>query len=139
LSISLLKNKKKGIYYFTDLRTYNGQWNNNAMNGFGEFRWKDGKKYFGSYKEDKKEGFGIYFWREPQIKVYIGFWKNGKHDGIGKYLTKDKARIGLWNKGEKVKWLVDHAEALKYFKGENTNYFRYFTCTLDEIQRLIKD
>ena len=109
------------------------------MNGFGEFRWKDGKKYFGSYKEDKKEGFGIYFWREPQIKVYIGFWKNGKHDGIGKYLTKDKARIGLWNKGEKVKWLVDHAEALKYFKGENTNYFQYFTCTFDEIQRLIKD
>jgi len=109
------------------------------MNGFGEFRWTDGKKYNGNYIDDKKEGFGIYYWKEPQIKVYIGFWKNGKHDGVGKYISKDKSKVGLWEKGEKKKWLNDFKEALHYIKEDNKKYFKYFTYDLQEIQKLIRD
>ena len=58
----------------------------NAMNGYGEFLWQDGKRYRGFYINDKKEGFGIYYWPDP-VRIYIGFWKNGKQDGLGKYLS----------------------------------------------------
>lgn len=109
------------------------------MNGYGEFKWKDGKTYVGEYKNDKKDGFGIYYWKEPNPKAYIGFWKNGKHDGIGKYITKEKSRIGLWNKGEKVRWFNNYNEGKIYLTKENKKYSHYFDYNLLQIKRLINE
>ena len=46
------------------------------MEGYGEFRFGDGKVYEGFYLADKKEGYGIFKW--PNGKRYEGDWNNGK-------------------------------------------------------------
>ena len=30
------------------------------MNGYGEFKWPDGRIYKGNYKDDQKDGYGIF-------------------------------------------------------------------------------
>ena len=37
-------------------------WENNKMNGFGRFKWPDGRIFEGEYLNDKKDGFGIFNW-----------------------------------------------------------------------------
>ena len=38
----------KGIYYFADLaKTYNGEFENGSMHGFGREEWFDGSMYVG--------------------------------------------------------------------------------------------
>ena len=46
------------------------------MEGYGVFKWEDGKRYEGEYIADKKEGWGVFFW--PDGRKYEGYWKNGK-------------------------------------------------------------
>lgn len=38
----------KGIYIWSDKRTYTGGWSNNKMHGNGKFTWPDGKVYEGN-------------------------------------------------------------------------------------------
>jgi hypothetical protein len=120
------------VYYFTDQRTYIGQWKDNSMNGYGEFYWKDGKRYVGYYENDKKEGFGIYYWEHPH-RAYIGFWKQGKQEGIGKYINTQKTRYGLWSQGEKRLWYETEKEALEALLPEQQKYMSIFKYDLKEI------
>lgn len=46
------------------------------MDGFGEYRWTDGRIYSGEYREDKKHGYGIYKWVDG--REYQGNWALGK-------------------------------------------------------------
>lgn len=46
------------------------------MNGWGEFKWPDGRIYRGYYKNDIKDGEGE-FTIDENTK-YKGGWKNGK-------------------------------------------------------------
>jgi hypothetical protein len=46
------------------------------MQGFGVFRFSDGKTYEGFYEEDKKVGFGVFKWVTG--KRFEGWWKDGK-------------------------------------------------------------
>ena len=55
------------------------------MNGFGFYRFADGKSYLGYYKADRKHGYGIFAWVDG--KQYMGWWSLGKQDGYG-ILTK---------------------------------------------------
>lgn len=106
------------------------------MHGYGEFNWKDGKKYVGFYKQDKKEGFGIYYWEDPN-KIYIGFWNNGKQDGVGKYITKDKICYGLWNSGERVRWLKDVEEVKGLMDNEQLKFSYLFKYDLLKIKKFL--
>jgi hypothetical protein len=124
------------MYYFTDQRTFIGQWKNNSMHGYGEFRWKDGKKYVGFYKNDKKDGFGIYYWEEPN-KVYIGFWRNGKQDGIGKYIITDKTYYGIWSNGEKIKLCKDFEEIKNFVTSEQKKFMYLFYFDMPKIKKLL--
>ena len=65
------------------------------MNGYGIFKWPDGRKYEGDYKKDKKEGFGIYYW--PDGRIFRGNWFNGKQHGEGEFYDP---RTGIWKKGK---------------------------------------
>ena len=40
------------------------------MEGFGTFKWADGRSYVGEYVNDKKEGHGIFRW--PDGSKYNG-------------------------------------------------------------------
>ena len=57
----------------------------------------------GFYKNDKKNGFGKYRWSDG--REYIGFWENGKQSGYGKYTIGDQSQLGKWVKGKRVCWL----------------------------------
>jgi hypothetical protein len=46
------------------------------MEGYGSYKWADGRKYEGEYRNDKKNGYGIYMWSDGRI--YSGFWVKGK-------------------------------------------------------------
>lgn len=43
---------------------YEGEWEDNNMDGKGVYKWKDGRKYEGEYKMDKKQGYGTYTWAD---------------------------------------------------------------------------
>ena len=65
LLIIILK-EKVYIYIWSDKREYNGQWKDNKMDGYGEFKWPDGRIYQGEYKDDQKDGYGVYIWPNGQ-------------------------------------------------------------------------
>ena len=46
------------------------------MHGKGIFYWTDGRTYTGEYKQDKKHGDGVFEW--PDGKKYYGKWDNGR-------------------------------------------------------------
>lgn len=117
-----------GIYYWDDGTRYAGEWNcehmngvgeiqfanggiyegsvvNGLMDGFGMFKWKDGKEYIGSYNKGIKEGFGIFIWDRSCYQVYLGFWKEGKMNGIGMKISNKKYKVGMWEEGQKKRWL----------------------------------
>ena len=48
----------KGLYIFPDGKKYNGDWKNNKMDGTGEFTWPNGRIYIGEYKDGKKKVLG---------------------------------------------------------------------------------
>jgi hypothetical protein len=102
------------------------------MHGYGEFRWKDGKRYLGYYTHDKKEGFGIYYWASPN-RVYIGFWKGGKQDGVGKYINPKTVRFGLWKNGERDKWFSSEKEAIEYLQLGQLKFRKLFKYDLNDI------
>ena len=71
--------------------------------GFGSYKWKDGKRYAGYHVHDKKEGFGIYYWPITD-RVFIGFWKDGKQHGTGIIKGTDGCKlIGEWKNGIRIK------------------------------------
>ena len=108
------------------------------MHGYGEFRWKDGKKYAGYYLHDKKEGFGIYYWANPN-RVYIGFWKGGKQDGIGKYINPKITRFGLWKNGEREKeWFKSEKEAMQCLTNTQEKYRSLFKYELKDITNFLE-
>ena len=75
------------------------------MHGKGVFSWPDGRKYEGEYLNDLKHGQGKFEW--PSGKMYDGSWADGKQDGPGIYRARenDKLREGVWEKGQRVKWI----------------------------------
>jgi hypothetical protein len=102
------------------------------MHGYGEFRWKDGKRYLGYYTHDKKEGFGIYYWASPN-RVYIGFWKAGKQDGVGKYINPKTVRFGVWKNGEREKWFSSEKEAMEHLENSQLKFKNLFKYDLKDI------
>ena len=57
------------------------------------------------YKDDKKEGYGIFKWVDG--KKYRGYWINGKQNGEGEFYnnsTKQWKKCLVQN-GKKIKWL----------------------------------
>ena len=75
------------------------------------FTWMDGRKYKGEYKNDKKEGYGEFKWPDGRVllkfkQIYKGQWKNGKQHGVGVYIGESKAeKQGIWEEGKRIRWI----------------------------------
>jgi hypothetical protein len=106
------------------------------MSGYGEFKWKDGKRYLGYYLNDKKEGFGIYYWTSSG-RAYIGFWKKGKQDGVGKYINNETTRFGLWRYGERLKWFENEKEILEHIPAGLSGFKKIFKFDINDIQNFL--
>ena len=44
------------MYKWSDGKSYEGDWLNNKMHGWGHLIWPDGKQYIGEFEEDKRHG-----------------------------------------------------------------------------------
>lgn len=58
--------------------SYDGDWVNGQMHGFGTYRFADGATYEGVMQDDWPNGEGTA--RYPNGGVYVGRWKNGKYE-----------------------------------------------------------
>ena len=148
-----------GIIEFPDQKYYQGEIKKGRMEGFGEFFWKDEKKYIGNYKNDKRNGFGVLIFKSNSNNnsiiinqntnrnltdnysyndlynfcAYIGFWKNGNMDGFGMKVNCLEVKYGLWEHGNKRKYL-DTKFALKtYIKCIDKKYIKLFLGHQSEI------
>jgi len=59
----------------TSLVSYEGGFEGDLKDGFGEYRWASGNVYKGNYKRDVREGYGEMNWIDGTI--YKGEWKGG--------------------------------------------------------------
>lgn len=138
-----------GIIEFPGKIFYQGEIRNGKMDGFGEFFWKTNKKYIGYYKNDKRNGFGVFIFKgennehnndklKPTIinndnsaldgySAYIGFWKSGNMDGFGIKINSKHLKCGVWDNGQKKKWL-ENEKAIKHYLEYNVpnQYFNFF-------------
>jgi len=85
----------------------------------------------GFYNLDKKDGFGIYIWNDS--RAYIGFWKDGKQHGTGKYINEGAIKYGQWQKGKRVKWFENEAEALETIPESDQIFSKLFVYNLQDI------
>ena len=87
LIINGLKEGKGNFVWGKNGDKYEGEWNNDLMDGKGIYYfnnepWK-GDKYEGDFKNGKKEGKGVYYYKSGDR--YEGDWKDNKKDGNGIY------------------------------------------------------
>jgi hypothetical protein len=54
----------------------------------------DNSVYEGEFQDDKIEGFGKFVWSKD--KYYEGQWKNNSLEGFGIFVKKDKIYIGIY-------------------------------------------
>jgi hypothetical protein len=94
------------------------------MNGFGVYRWKDGRYFKGTYVLDKKSGQGIYRWTDG--RVYSGEWLVGKQHGVGCiFYPNNKVKKARYENGNKV-------EDIELSKEQEENLLREHKATLEE-------
>jgi len=56
----------------------------------------------GQYVEDKKEGYGVFKWADG--KMYKGHWKDGKQHGKGILVDQEgKETEAEWVEGKKIR------------------------------------
>ena len=46
------------------------------MEGFGRYVFATGKAYEGQFSNDLKDGYGVFKW--PDGRIYAGWWQEGK-------------------------------------------------------------
>lgn len=76
------ENKKRhgwGQFVFQNGSIYEGQWQNDAISGYGRLIRND-CYYEGDVKNSRANGSGTY---EDHYRHYSGQWKNDKRNGIG--------------------------------------------------------
>ena len=116
--------------------SYDGQWKDGKMEGYGKKVWKSGGSYDGQWKDGKMEGTGKYVWKSGDS--YNGLLKDGKKEGTGKYVWangdeyngqwKDDKMEGfgkkVWANGDSYdgQWKDDKMEAGKYVWANGDSY-----------------
>jgi len=135
-----------GIIEYPGKKYYQGEVKNGRMDGFGEFFWGNEKKYIGNYKNDKRDGFGVFITKSSTfpsstiinditnndiqelnyISSYIGFWKNGNMDGFGIKVNGQEIKYGIWENGNKKKYLESNLVFKTYFKWVDKKYNKLF-------------
>ena len=64
-----------GFYIWQNQHTYLGDFVNGQMHGKGLYKWIDGEEYEGEYVNNIKEGKGVFKWGDGRV------FKGGFHDG----------------------------------------------------------
>lgn len=88
-------NKRHGVGVITTPDyTYQGDWNNDVMDGYGTYVFSCRDVYKGSHKNDRFDGYGVYTGSTGTIVK--GAYKADKKDGYGTYEDRTNYRSGLY-------------------------------------------
>ena len=85
-----------GKYIWSNKHEYIGDFIEGDMNGKGKYKWPDGNEYEGEYVNNKREGEGKFKWNNGD--VFKGLFHDGKPYGKGIMIRK-----GITYKGEFIK------------------------------------
>ena len=96
-----------GFYYWPKgTKNYKGYYAHDQIDGFGVMEWVDGRKFRGFWDKDKKVGFGIH--HNTDGSSISATWFNNKLHGYGVYESKLKVRkFGAWKHGKKIATLSE--------------------------------
>lgn len=67
--------------------SYDGEWNQDVMEGKGVFTYASGATYDGEWMNNAYAGQGTYTW--PNGTSYVGQWENGAMHGQGTYTDEE--------------------------------------------------
>ena len=124
---------------------FEGELNDNAMNGNGYMIWFNKcEKFVGQWKNNLQNGFGMHIWYDKNNENkflrnrYIGEWKNGKRNGYGKFFYNNGCIYeGFWKNNKKDGFGI-------YYYFDKTKYIGNFKddimidkLTADQIKLLI--
>ena len=87
-----------GTYKWNNNHIYKGEFLNGNMNGMGYYTWPEGGYYKGNYINNIKEGYGEFMW--PDGKIFKGSFNNGKPHGKGILIIKNIEKEVIFNNGQ---------------------------------------
>ena len=90
----------KITFYSKDV--YEGQFDNDNINGYGKITYNNNDIYLGDWENNKKHGFGCY--RSYEGDFYQGEWRNDKRHGVGEIFYKNYKITfrGKWKDDKKI-------------------------------------
>lgn len=89
-----------GVYIWANNKKYEGEWVQGQMTGKGKMLFEDGCVYIGEFLNNQFEGQGQYIWNSK--KYYQGNWKKGKQNGSGAYYKDGILTEGIWSSGKLI-------------------------------------
>jgi hypothetical protein len=102
-----------GIYHLSNGAIYEGGFKNDKIEGYGKFIWTDNKSYEGEWIDNCLNGFGIFI---KTGKIYIGYFVNDKKHGLGIYCYPNhRILIGKFfeNEMEGLSIIINHSKEAK--------------------------
>ena len=109
---------------------FEGELNNNAMNGNGYMIWfNKNEKFVGEWKNNLQNGFGMHIWYDANSENkffrnrYVGQWKDGKRNGYGKFFYNNGCIYeGYWKNNKKdgfgIYYYFDKTKYIGNFKDD---------------------
>lgn len=95
--------KGKMIYNSSNsdgFKSYDGEWENGKMHGYGVLVWKNGAKYEGHFYKNMWKGEGKYYW--PNGDITVGNWQSYNIQGSGTFYYADGRKFkGNFDNGVK--------------------------------------
>ena len=122
MAVSTLEiSKTSGTMIFSNYDRYEGAWENDKMEGKGEYLFYDlkrdgySKSYKGDFHDGKIEGRGVF---TSQKETFIGEWQRNIRHGFGRLITKsDRLISGKWKDGIITEGAVVESDGNKYSGG----------------------
>jgi len=89
-----------GIFTFFSGSKYEGYFEKNLFHGQGTYTWADGKRFYGDYRDGKRNGYGKQEYKNGN--TYKGSWVNDKKEGKGNLYYKNcDVYEGEWKNNKK--------------------------------------
>ena len=87
------------INFFSNIKSYSGDYKNGLYHGKGRLEFKDGSVYEGQFEKNSMHGYGKIFFKDGSI--YQGNFKNNLRDGTGILKSTDESQQRLiYQKGK---------------------------------------
>eukprot|EP00620_Florenciella_sp_RCC1587_P024683 CAMPEP_0182564268 /NCGR_PEP_ID=MMETSP1324-20130603/6234_1 /TAXON_ID=236786 /ORGANISM="Florenciella sp., Strain RCC1587" /LENGTH=475 /DNA_ID=CAMNT_0024777675 /DNA_START=269 /DNA_END=1696 /DNA_ORIENTATION=- len=100
--------------------SYDGEWKNGKMHGWGTYKFADGHTYKGRWKDGRMHGEGVAEYSSGHM--YTGSWEIGKYHGRGCFeydqVGKKVKYDGMWKEGHRHGYGELTLPSGVYYKGD---------------------